>query len=93
MFLSPRDLPLAATLSNSGRGKGCVPYDAAIPPTYRYDPTLAPAIIFSIVFGLSMIVHVAQVIVKRKWWYATFAIGAVGTLETQTFDQLSSNQS
>ncbi len=41
MALFDRSSTLAATLSNSQRGKGCVPYDPnATAPTYGYDPDL-----------------------------------------------------
>lgn len=49
--LLERDTTLAATLSNSQRAKGCVPYDPnAIAPTYGYDPTLSAGIVFTVVF-------------------------------------------
>ena len=41
MSLFDRSSSLAATLSNSAGGNGCVPYDPnAKAPTYGYDPSL-----------------------------------------------------
>ena len=47
---------------------------------FQYDPTLAPGIVFSIVFGLIMLAHTVQTIQYRKWWYFSFAIGALAEL-------------
>lgn len=80
MALFERSSTLAATLDNSRRGKGCVPYDPnAIAPTNGYDPDLAAGIVFTAVFFLSMLAHVVQVATNRKWWYSAFALGAFGT--------------
>ena len=79
MALFERDSTLAATLSNSQRAKGCVPYDPdAIAPTYGYDPTLSAGIVFTVVFFLSCTVHTVQVFQSRKWWFSVFALGAAG---------------
>lgn len=60
------------------RGDGCVAYNAAAKePTYGYVPNLAAGIVFSVVFGLTMIAHFAQVIQYRKWWYLTLPLGAL----------------
>lgn len=70
---------LAATLNNSQRAKGCIAYDPlALEPTYGYDPSLAPGIVFTVAFFLSMAAHVFQTIRSRKWWYSAFALGALG---------------
>ena len=70
---------MAAMLSNSQRGKGCVPYDPnAVAPTYGYDPDLGAGIVFTAVFFLSMLAHIVQVIRARKWWYSALALGAFG---------------
>ena len=63
------------------RDTGCVAFnpDAKL-PTYGYDPTLAPGIVFSVVFGLTMLAHFAQTIQHRKWWYLSFGIGALSEL-------------
>ena len=78
MALIERDATLVATLSNSQRAKGCVPYDPnAIAPTYGYDPTLSAGIDFTVVFFLSCTVHTVQVLRSRKWSFSVFALGAV----------------
>ena len=80
MALFDRSSTLAATLNNSQRGKGCVPYDPnAIAPTYGYDPDLGAGVVFTVVFFLSMLAHIVQVTKSRKWWYSAFALGAFGT--------------
>ena len=79
MPLFDRSSTLAAMLDNSERGKGCIPYDPkAIAPTYGYDPDLAAGIVFTAVFFLSMLAHIVQVAMSRKWWYSAFALGAFG---------------
>ena len=78
MALSLREL--AEYLNNTQRGKGCVAYDPhARLPSYGYVPNLAAGIIFSVVFGLSLLAHIVQVTKSRKWWYSSLAIGAFGT--------------
>lgn len=73
------DTSPAATLSNSQRATGCVAYDPlALEPTYGYDPSLAPGIVFTVAFFLSLTAHTVQTIQSRKWWYSTFALGALG---------------
>ena len=63
------------------RDTGCVPYNpAAKAPTYGYVPGLAAGIVYSVVFGLITLGHVAQTVKYRKWWYITFALGAVAEL-------------
>lgn len=62
----------------AGRNTGCVAYNSkAKEPTYGYDPSLVAGIIFSVVFGLTMSAHILQTIKYRKWWYLSFAIGAL----------------
>ena len=74
----PRD---ASAYDLKGRLNGCVAYDAnAKAPAYGYDPHAAPGVIFTLVFAISMLVHLFQTVVSRKWGYLTFAIGALGHL-------------
>ena len=79
MALLDRSSTMAAMLSNSQRGKGCVPYDPnAVAPTYGYDPDLGAGIVFTVVLFLSMLAHIVQVTMSRKWWYSALALGAFG---------------
>lgn len=79
MSLFTRSSPLAENLSNSQGSKGCVAYDPrAIAPTYGYVPSLASGIVFTVVFFVSMLVHIVQVARARKWWYSALALGAFG---------------
>ncbi|KAI9691012.1 MAG: hypothetical protein M1822_008632 [Bathelium mastoideum] len=75
--LLTRDVP-AHELSQKQQSVGCVAYDPLVDPGYGYIPTLAAGIVFSIIFGLTMFAHITQTVIKRKWWYSTFAIAAVG---------------
>ena len=78
LVLTRRD---GAAFDTMSRSTGCVAFDpSAKLPVYGYDPSLAPGIVFSVVFGLTMIAHFYQAIRYRKWWYLTFAIGALGEL-------------
>lgn len=77
MALSLREL--AENLTNSQRGNGCVAYDPhAKAPAYGYIPNIAAGIVFSVVFGLSLLAHIVQVTKSRKWWYSSLALGAFG---------------
>jgi len=55
---------------------GCTPLFPGIPTQYGYRPSLAAGIVFCSIFGLSFVLHVAQMIWKRRWWTICFAIGA-----------------
>ncbi|KAL9094938.1 MAG: hypothetical protein Q9165_002888 [Trypethelium subeluteriae] len=76
-YLLARALP-AHELSNEQQGEGCLPYDPLLRPGYGYIPSLAVGIVFAVIFGLITIAHIGQTTIKRKWWYSTFAIGAIG---------------
>ena len=77
MSFFERSALLASQLTNSERSKGCVAYDPlATAPTYGYDPNLAAGIIFTVVFFLSMLLHIWQTWKSRKWWYSSLALGA-----------------
>ncbi|KAF2239605.1 RTA1-domain-containing protein [Viridothelium virens] len=76
-YLLARTLP-AHELSNTEQGKGCLAYDPLLDPGYGYIPNLAVGIVFAVIFGLITIAHIGQTTIKRKWWYSTFAIGAIG---------------
>ena len=85
MALFDRSSTLATTLDDSQHGKGYVPYDpSATAPTYGYDPNLIAGIVFTVVFFLSMLAHVVQVVMSRKWWYSAFALGAFGMQSWRT---------
>ena len=68
----------AGLLNNMDRGKGCVAYDPTVAPSFDYIPSLAPGIVFSVFFALSLIAHILQTSISRRWWFSTFAIGALG---------------
>ena len=81
MSLFSRDDRPASQLTDDELKKGCVKWDPAVDNSYHYKPHLAPGLIFSILFGLSFLIHVAQTAIKRKWWYLAFALGALGRLQ------------
>ena len=35
-------------------------------------------IVFTVVFFVSMLAHIVQVTLSRKWWYSALALGAFG---------------
>ncbi|KAL9115155.1 MAG: hypothetical protein Q9227_000949 [Pyrenula ochraceoflavens] len=80
MSLFIRDDRLASQLTDDQRKTGCVKWDPTVDNSYHYQPHLSAGLVFSIVFGLSTLVHLAQTTIKRKWWYLTFALGAIGEL-------------
>ncbi|KAH8734127.1 RTA1 like protein-domain-containing protein [Ilyonectria robusta] len=44
---------------------------------YHYDPSLAAAIIFIVLFGISALLHLWQVIKLRSWYFIPFLIGCI----------------
>jgi hypothetical protein len=43
-----------------------------------YDPSLAPAIVYIIIFALITIIQIVQVGRSRIWWLVVLVIGGVG---------------
>ncbi|KAF5013711.1 hypothetical protein FDECE_310 [Fusarium decemcellulare] len=44
---------------------------------YRYEPSLAAAIIFTIIFALSSMLHLYQIVKTRTWFFFPFLIGSL----------------
>ncbi|KAJ3549180.1 hypothetical protein NM208_g79 [Fusarium decemcellulare] len=44
---------------------------------YNYDPSLAAAIIFIIIFAISSILHLYQIIKTRTWFFIPFLLGSL----------------
>ncbi|KAJ8066608.1 hypothetical protein OCU04_005655 [Sclerotinia nivalis] len=44
---------------------------------YHYNPSTAAALIFIILFGITAIVHIFQLITKRTWYFIPFIIGGL----------------
>ena len=44
---------------------------------YGYDPSLVAGILFSVLFGLTIVGHVCASIKNRVWWQIVFAVGAL----------------
>ncbi|KAJ3545874.1 hypothetical protein NM208_g2291 [Fusarium decemcellulare] len=44
---------------------------------YRYEPSLAAAIIFTIIFALSSMLHLYQIVKTRTWFFFPFLIGSI----------------
>ncbi|OJK00352.1 hypothetical protein ASPACDRAFT_52076 [Aspergillus aculeatus ATCC 16872] len=55
----------------------CHAYVAGVETSYGYVPSLTAASLFVTFFGLSMLIHTAQVIYYRAWWCAVFSIGCL----------------
>ncbi|KAF5012663.1 hypothetical protein FDECE_1294 [Fusarium decemcellulare] len=49
--------------------------DAGAPPKYHYEPSLAAAILFTVLFGLSGFLHAFQLAKGRTWYFLCFFIG------------------
>lgn len=59
---------------------GCTPWTPGYETAYGYVPSLAAGIVFCVLFGLSMLVHLYQTIQTRAWWTIVFSIGALTEL-------------
>ncbi|PYH87226.1 RTA1-domain-containing protein [Aspergillus uvarum CBS 121591] len=55
----------------------CHAYVTGVETSYGYVPSLTAASCFVAFFGLSMLIHTAQVIYYRAWWCAVFSIGCL----------------
>ncbi|EED19947.1 RTA1 domain protein, putative [Talaromyces stipitatus ATCC 10500] len=66
--------PLEIELQNN-----CHAWDPALynDTNYGYVPSLAAGIVFTVLFGLSMIAHTVQFIWTRWWWCSVFSVGAM----------------
>ncbi|EPE07796.1 hypothetical protein F503_00518 [Ophiostoma piceae UAMH 11346] len=49
---------------------------------YAYNPSMAAAVIFIIVFFLSTLTHVFLMVRKRTWYFAPFIIGCLSPVES-----------
>lgn len=47
-------------------------------PLYQYDPSLAAAVIFLIIFVGSAILHTWQIIRTKNWYFIPFLVGTLG---------------
>lgn len=45
---------------------------------YRYDPSLAAAVIFSVIFAASALVHSWQLVRTKNWYFIPFVVGCLG---------------
>jgi hypothetical protein len=52
----------------------------AIFKLYRYDPSMAAAVIFIVLFIAITGLHVYQLIVTKTWFFTCFVIGGFSTL-------------
>lgn len=55
----------------------CHAYIPGLETSYNYVPSLAAGVLFCVLFGLSMVVHIVQFTWKRTWWCSVFAIGCL----------------
>lgn len=44
---------------------------------YRYDPNLAAAVIFVVLFVLTTVCHLYQLIKSRSWYFIAFVLGGI----------------
>lgn len=79
--------PLLSPLSSAGHIEGAHSSDmfqGLLKVTGKVKLTLisfcrGAGIVFTIVFFVSMLAHMVQVTISRKWWYFALALGAFGT--------------
>ncbi|KPM41928.1 hypothetical protein AK830_g4655 [Neonectria ditissima] len=53
------------------------PAQGKTPQRYHYDPSLAAAVIFAVVFGISALGHTYQMVQRRTWYFTAFLIGVL----------------
>ena len=46
---------------------------------FPYEPSKVGAILFAVLFGLSTIYHLFQMIRSRAWFYTAFVVGSIST--------------
>lgn len=56
----------------------CRGYDPREDNPYGYLPSVAPGVVFSVLFGLTMLWHAYQAYRTRTPWLWVFAVGALG---------------
>ena len=44
---------------------------------FEYDPSVAAALIFAVLFGIATFIHVYQLIRTRTWFMLAFLIGGI----------------
>ncbi|RAL15500.1 RTA1 domain-containing protein [Aspergillus homomorphus CBS 101889] len=54
---------------------GCHAYVEGYGTSYGYRPSLAAGIVFCVLFGVSMLAHMVQMVWKRTWWCSVFVLG------------------
>jgi hypothetical protein len=59
--------------------KICVAQIAGHEGLYGYDPSMAVGIVFCVLFGMSMLLHIFTSFRYRVWWQMVFAVGALST--------------
>ncbi|OJK05210.1 hypothetical protein ASPACDRAFT_74723 [Aspergillus aculeatus ATCC 16872] len=55
--------------------EGCHAYVEGYGTSYGYQPSLAAGIVFCVLFGVSMLAHLVQMVWKRTWWCTVFVLG------------------
>lgn len=58
------------------RTPACLPYNPRIPNPYGYHPSLAPAVVLIVLFGISAAIHAWQSYRYRTPWHWAFFLGA-----------------
>ncbi|PWY92472.1 RTA1-domain-containing protein [Aspergillus heteromorphus CBS 117.55] len=61
-------------------GEGCHALVDGYGTSYGYTPSLAAGIVFCSLFGVSMLIHFAQMVWKRQWWCIVFILGCITEL-------------
>ncbi|PYH78083.1 RTA1-domain-containing protein [Aspergillus uvarum CBS 121591] len=66
---------------------------AAVFAFYRYDPSMAGAVIFTILFAITTIWHVAQLCRTQTWFFIPFVVGGIFEIVGYIGRGLSSHES
>ena len=54
---------------------------------YDYDPSKSAAVVFAIIFAITTLLHMFQMIRKRSWYFIPFVIGGLCKFSSLFFSQ------
>jgi hypothetical protein len=58
---------------------------------FRYDPSLAAAVLFTVLFALVTVLHTYQYFVTKCWFYSAFVFGGWRTSKVFPLAQVSAD--
>lgn len=75
--ISSRELPISIVISQTNPHKMVTMNGTRGYPLYRYEPSIAAAVIFCILFLLATIIHSVQMVKTRTWFLTAFVLGGL----------------